>query len=330
MLGILGLLAGLALVAANWPVEGGMTSVTLPAGVARGDLFVGQGAPAAWARQSLGPAGSVLTSNGTDALWRPNAGAGDLVIDASAAADDISLRSLGADVLRVSGGGVKLIIGDGANAPSINTGGGSVLMNWGEGNTVFGPAAAGQILIPGAIGNTLIGSPVAGDLTTGMDNVCLGSDACTQLTTGIGNTVIGTNAGVAITDEDMVVLLGYAATSTAAGDQDGVAIGANAQTGNRAVALGSAAIATDDGFMLRYGNANRLWDLGAGGGLVTSETFTSASTGSLGWSIVAAANQACTTTCTSAAVMGFDTAAGTTPVGPSDATADICLCAGAN
>lgn len=52
-----------------------------------------------------------------------------------------------------------------------------------------------------------------------------------------------------------------------------------------------------------------------------------AMTGSMGWSIVSAANQACTTTCTSAAVFGFD---GTTPVGPADATADTCLCAGAN
>lgn len=59
----------------------------------------------------------------------------------------------------------------------------------------------------------------------------------------------------------------------------------------------------------------------------SSGAITSSSTGSLGWSIVAAADQACTTTCTNAAVFGFD---GTTPVGPSDATADTCVCAGAN
>lgn len=61
--------------------------------------------------------------------------------------------------------------------------------------------------------------------------------------------------------------------------------------------------------------------------LTSTSTITSTASGSLGWSIVSAANQLCTTTCTSAAVHGWD---GTTPVGPSDATADICLCAGAS
>lgn len=57
--------------------------------------------------------------------------------------------------------------------------------------------------------------------------------------------------------------------------------------------------------------------------------ITSSETGSLGWSLVSAANQACTTTCTSAAVFGWDT--GTSlPVGPATATADHCICAGAS
>ena len=47
---------------------------------------------------------------------------------------------------------------------------------------------------------------------------------------------------------------------------------------------------------------------------------------SMGWAIVDGAdNTACTTICTSAAVHGWN---GTAPVGPADATADICLCAG--
>lgn len=60
---------------------------------------------------------------------------------------------------------------------------------------------------------------------------------------------------------------------------------------------------------------------------------TSASTGSLGWSYVTGANTACTTTCTSAAVFGVDLAAGASApviVGPSAATADACVCAGAS
>ena len=65
------------------------------------------------------------------------------------------------------------------------------------------------------------------------------------------------------------------------------------------------------------------------GDVTTDGGFTSSNTGSLGWSVVAAANQACTTTCTSAAVVGFNTA-GPNMVGTSDATADECLCAGAS
>lgn len=66
------------------------------------------------------------------------------------------------------------------------------------------------------------------------------------------------------------------------------------------------------------------------GNMTTTGTFTSSGTSSLGWSVVAGANAVCTTTCTTPAVMGWDTAVTAVPVGPSDATADICLCAGAN
>lgn len=62
---------------------------------------------------------------------------------------------------------------------------------------------------------------------------------------------------------------------------------------------------------------------------VFASEITSSETGSLGWSMVSGANTACTTTCTGAAVFGFD--AGTSlPVGPTDATADHCICASAS
>lgn len=61
--------------------------------------------------------------------------------------------------------------------------------------------------------------------------------------------------------------------------------------------------------------------------LMSAYTYTSPTTGSIGWHIVSAANQACDTTCTSGAVFGWDS---TTPVNHDDATADTCLCAGAN
>lgn len=66
----------------------------------------------------------------------------------------------------------------------------------------------------------------------------------------------------------------------------------------------------------------------------TTGTFTSSRATDFGWAIVDQTdNQACTTGCTSAAVFGINLAAGATApviVGPSDATADVCLCAGAS
>ena len=69
------------------------------------------------------------------------------------------------------------------------------------------------------------------------------------------------------------------------------------------------------------------------GGTVTIDgSITSDATGSLGWSIVAGANTACNTTCTSACVMGFELDAwdATSVLNCADATADTCLCAGAS
>lgn len=52
----------------------------------------------------------------------------------------------------------------------------------------------------------------------------------------------------------------------------------------------------------------------------------------LGWTIVAGANTACNTTCTTACVLGFELGAwdATSLLACTDATADTCLCAGAN
>jgi hypothetical protein len=61
-----------------------------------------------------------------------------------------------------------------------------------------------------------------------------------------------------------------------------------------------------------------------------SGTMTSSLTTTLGWSVVSGANQLGTTTCTSACVFCADTSAGTVLKSCSDATADICVCAGAS
>ena len=57
--------------------------------------------------------------------------------------------------------------------------------------------------------------------------------------------------------------------------------------------------------------------------------LTSAYTGALGWTLVSVANQACNTTCTSACIMGQETTSKAF-LACTDATADICLCAGAS
>lgn len=57
---------------------------------------------------------------------------------------------------------------------------------------------------------------------------------------------------------------------------------------------------------------------------------TSSATGALGWAPVAGANTACNTTCTSACVFGIDSAAPQTWLACTNATADMCLCAGAS
>lgn len=63
-------------------------------------------------------------------------------------------------------------------------------------------------------------------------------------------------------------------------------------------------------------------------------TLIGTGTATLGWAVVDGTdNTACSTQCTTPAVFGFNLSAGPTAptlVGPADATADICLCAGAS
>ncbi len=60
-----------------------------------------------------------------------------------------------------------------------------------------------------------------------------------------------------------------------------------------------------------------------------NSTITSSSATTIGWSLVAGANTACTTTCTNACVFGQDTATFAI-VDCANAIADVCVCAGAN
>lgn len=63
--------------------------------------------------------------------------------------------------------------------------------------------------------------------------------------------------------------------------------------------------------------------------ITTSGSILSSAATNIGWSVVAGANTACNTTCTNACVFGQNTA-DMTIVDCAAATADVCVCAGAN
>jgi hypothetical protein len=64
--------------------------------------------------------------------------------------------------------------------------------------------------------------------------------------------------------------------------------------------------------------------------ITTSADYISTSTTNIGWSIVSGANATCNSTCTFGCVHGWETSSGEVAVACTDATADKCLCAGAN
>ena len=125
--------------------------------------------------------------------------------------------------------------------------------------------------------------------------------------TGASNAVNGINVGSITADPD--------ATETAIKIGNGWDLGIDA---------GNNQIKTTGGLDLSGSNINGANNILANG------SITSAATTNIGWSITTAANQACNTTCTFACVFGWDTSAGESAVACADATADKCLCAGAN
>lgn len=67
------------------------------------------------------------------------------------------------------------------------------------------------------------------------------------------------------------------------------------------------------------------------GNLTSTASVLSTATTTIGWSVVAGADTACSTTCTNACVFGVNTASLVADiVDCADATADECLCAGAS
>lgn len=138
------------------------------------------------------------------------------------------------------------------------------------------------------------------------------------------------NIDVAGTD---FTIAGATGNATFKGSVTTTAIVDSGLTNGRVPIAGIGGLLGDDSDMTFSVNTLTVTGVSVGAtGISTSGNITSSGTGTLGWSVVAVANQACTTTCTSACVMGVNVALGnvTNIVNCADATADTCLCAGAS
>lgn len=100
---------------------------------------------------------------------------------------------------------------------------------------------------------------------------------------------------------------------------------------NGVISVGTGAVSFPGGISAPISGSDNITTTGVitGGSFVSTGNITSTATTNLGWSVVAGANTACNTTCTNACVFGQNTA-DMTIVNCAAATADVCVCAGAN
>lgn len=146
---------------------------------------------------------------------------------------------------------------------------------------------------------------IASDLINGLDASLSGGDG--------GGGLFGASSG----NGGNAVILGG----------DGYAIN-NGIGGNVIIrgGVGASKVSNDDGYISLQVFENFIY-LSSDLGIAANTIITSSRTSDFGWTVKSAANQACTTTCTNAAVFGQDTGTGQI-VGPSSALADLCVCAG--
>ena len=164
---------------------------------------------------------------------------------------------------------------------------------------------------------TFIGADAAGAAdtvfdTTGAGTITVGSPDVTGVWTNTdgGETVFGDTSN---TFEFKALTTGTATIT--GGDAAGAANTTFDTTGAGNIDVGSVDVLTVD--------------LVTDGGTCTADGNLTCTGNDMGWAVVAGANTACTTTCTSACVFGVNTAATEADiVDCADATADECLCAG--
>lgn len=174
----------------------------------------------------------------------------------------------------------------------------------------------------GATGN-LGASLAATASTTGLN---VGAQGVAQNSTAHNVGLYG-QAGTAVAGSNIGVV-GSAAGSTELTDLKNVAgfftLRSALPVENVSMGLGADNGATTDDIARFYDDGTVSVRIQDGGKL------TSAGTGDFGWTPVNAANQACNTTCTSACIVGLDTAAVGNFLPCTDATADSCVCAGSS
>lgn len=209
--------------------------------------------------------------------------------------------------LRLAGGGAAAT--DGTRGGEIDIAGEEVS---GGGDITYN-AAAGDTHIFQIAGTT--------EEILGNDNIAF---------TGTANTITSSTADGS--DNATVTIAGGGATSGTRGAR--IDLIGNEDGSNPGVAFISAGSVSAGHIILRTNNAGSnirfepnaslMWTMAPGG------TFIGAGTATIGWSVQAASNQACTTTCTTPCVVGIDTLGTGGFLDCATATADYCLCAGAS
>ena len=262
-----------------------------------------------------GSSGTTSTSNGGDAYIIAGDGGGD--------------EGSGGDIFLDAGetengstndvGGTIYIIPGSAGASSTNGSGGDVIVQLGRNTgTGLGTSVAGKF-------------QVSHDLTI--------TNLPTELTNihSIQNNTTSMLSGATIANERFNIFEAPVINGVAGGATETITsaatvyIAAATSGSNITFTNGPYALWVDAGTTRFDAIVSMQDDAEVTGEVVTWSTITSNRTSDLGWSIVTGVDTACTTTCTSACVHGQDTSAVPYPmVSCTDATADRCLCAGAN
>lgn len=182
-------------------------------------------------------------------------------------------------------------------------------------------------------GNIVIGAQETG--AGAGENFAIFGEARGSTTASIGvmgksvDAVAGTNFGV----------IGVASNSSEGTNWKNIgglfSVGNSTDLANVADNSSAALVAMSDGtvdiFRGYSTGSTKIISITTAGNISTGGTIVSTRTNDIGWSVQSAANQACNTTCTNACVFGMDTGSTTNSLlACTDATADLCLCAGAS